>query len=52
MKYIETAKKLLAMRIFFFLFILRFYCYSAKASEAVVKIAADEKFITNAPCAL
>ena len=41
--YIETAKKLLTVRIFFLFFILYSYCYSAKASQAVVKIATDVK---------
>ena len=41
------------MRIFFFLFIFRAYCYSAKASEAVVKIATDEKdYRKCSPCVI
>ena len=38
----NSEKAVLTVRIFFF-FIFRCYCYSAKASEAVVKIATNEK---------
>ena len=38
----NSEKTVLTVRIFFF-FIFRCYCYSAKASEAVVKIATNEK---------
>ena len=38
----NSEKAVLTLRIFFF-FIFRCYCYSAKASEAVVKIATNEK---------
>ena len=46
-KYIKTAKTLLAVRIFFFVFIFCSYCCSATASEAVVKITTDENDYEN-----
>ena len=50
-KDIEAAKRLLAVKIFFF-FIFRSYCYSAKASEVVVKISTDEKDKDSYKCSL